>query len=147
LNVAGGIESGKVHLDLLDSTKTATSGWTPSAEVASDVDALVTLQLNPFIELTLAVGIKAFNGILDLSAGFDVQPKIINAFSVNGDVALSSASGIKLNPPATGECNNGAWFGSTLDMDIDAFISPFYRKTLFEVNQPIYKSQCWTIAG
>ncbi|KIL84022.1 hypothetical protein FAVG1_12717 [Fusarium avenaceum] len=147
LNVAGGIEGGKVHLDLLDSTKTATSGWTPSVEVASDVDSLVTLQLNPFIELTLAVGIKAFNGILDLSAGFDVQPKIINAFSVNGDVALSSASGIKLNPPATGECNNGAWFGSTLDMDIDAFISPFYRKTLFAVNQPIYKSQCWTIAG
>ncbi|KAL5610813.1 hypothetical protein FOBRF1_006930 [Fusarium oxysporum] len=147
LDVAGAIESGKVHLDLLDSTKTATSGWTPSVKVASDVDALAALQLSPFIELTLAVGIQAFNGMLDISAGFDVQPKIINAFSVNEDVAFDSASGIKSNPPAAGECNNGAWFASTFDMDIDAFISPFYRKTLFEVNQPIYKSQCWTIAG
>ncbi|KAF4458209.1 isoamyl alcohol [Fusarium albosuccineum] len=143
LDVDGGIESGKVHLDLLDSEKTTTSGWTPSFDVVSDIDALFTLQLNPFIELTLAVGIQAFGGILDLSAGFDVQPKIINAFSANADFSLDSSSGITFNPPAEGQCTNAAWFASTFDMDIDAFISPFYRTTLFEVNQPIYKSQCW----
>ncbi|KAH7007504.1 hypothetical protein EDB80DRAFT_842923 [Ilyonectria destructans] len=147
LDAAGGIESGKVHLDLLDSAKTATSGWTPSFKIASDIDALVSIQLNPFIELTLSVGIKAFSGILDISAGFDVQPKIINQFSVDGDVTFDSASGIKLNPPVAGECNNGAWYACSLGLDVDTFVSPFYRKTLFEVTQPIYKSQCWTIEG
>lgn len=146
LDADAGIRDGKVHLDLLDSKKTTANGWEPSVNVASDVDALVRLQLNPFIELSLAVGIKAFNGIVDLSAGVAVKPKVINAFSVNGEVALNSDSGVKFNPPAKGECTNGAWFASILDLDVDAYVSPLFKKTLVELQKPIYKSQCWTLA-
>ncbi|CAH0021444.1 unnamed protein product, partial [Clonostachys rhizophaga] len=140
-DVAGGMTKGKVHLDLLDTKKATTSGWTPSVKVASEVDALVTLQINPFIELSLAVGVKAFDGLLDLSTGVEIEPKVVNLVSDNGTVAIESASGIKFGPPPEGQCKNAAWFASSSDLDINAFVSLLFKKTIYEYNDPIIRTK------
>lgn len=62
----------------------------------------MTLQIDPFIELSLDVGVKAFNGLLDPSAGIEIEPKVVVFFSANGNVAMESASGIEFDPPPEG---------------------------------------------
>ncbi|KAH6695796.1 hypothetical protein F5X68DRAFT_164172 [Plectosphaerella plurivora] len=140
------ITNGQVHLDLLDSSKTTSTGWTPETTVASDVSAEVSLQLNPYLDLNLALGVKVFKGVIDLTAGIEAKPQIINAFSADLNFAYTSSSGVTFTSPEAATCPNGAWFASTFNMDVTAYIGTLYTNTLFNVNKPIYQSQCWTFA-
>ncbi|EUC27902.1 hypothetical protein COCCADRAFT_110527 [Bipolaris zeicola 26-R-13] len=141
------IVSGQVHLDLLDSDKSSSSGWKPETTVSSNVNAEVSLQLNPYLDLNLALGIRVFKGAIDLSTGFEVKPQIINAFSADLDFAYASSSGVTFTKPDTATCPNGAWFASTFNMDVVAYVRTIFSKTLFNVNAPIFQSQCWNFAG
>lgn len=141
------IVNGQVHLDLLNSNKSSTSGWKPATTVSSDVSAEVSLQLNPYLNLNLALGIRVFKGAIDLTTGFEVKPQIINAFSADLDFAYASSSGITFTKPDTATCPNGAWFASTFNMDVIAYIGTLYNQALFNVNVPIFQSECWNFAG
>ncbi|EMD66879.1 hypothetical protein COCSADRAFT_82403 [Bipolaris sorokiniana ND90Pr] len=141
------IVNGQVHLDLLDSNKTSSSGWKPETSVSSDVSAEVSLQLNPYLDLNLALGIRVFKGVIDLTTGVEVKPQIINAFSADLNFAYASSSGITFTKPDTATCPNGAWFASTFNMDVNAYIGTVYTKTLYSVNAPIFQPQCWSFAG
>ncbi|KAH7132748.1 hypothetical protein EDB81DRAFT_904703 [Dactylonectria macrodidyma] len=140
------IANGQTHFDLLDSAQTTSSGWKPKTSVSSNINAQVSLQVNPYIDLILAMGVNLFNGALDLSAGLEAKPTIVNVFSASLDLAFTSQSGITFTQPAPDTCPNGAWFASKFNMDIDAFIGTLYRKTLFNVNAPIFETQCWRFA-
>lgn len=146
LGLRSEISNGQVHLDLLNSDQSTSSGWKPETTVSSDVSAEVTLQLNPYIDLNLALGVKVFKGIIDLTAGVETKPQIINAFSADLNFAYTSASGVSFTYPEAATCPNGAWFASTFNMDVNAYIGTIYTKTLFNVNAPIYQSQCWNFA-
>ncbi|EUC41202.1 hypothetical protein COCMIDRAFT_40603 [Bipolaris oryzae ATCC 44560] len=147
LGLQSEIVNGQVHLDLLDSNKSSTSGWKPKTTVSSDVSAEVSLQLNPYLDLNLALGIRVFKGVIDLTTGFEVKPQVINAFSADLDFAYASTSGITFTKPAAATCPNGAWFASTFNMDVIAYVGTLYSKTLFNVNAPIFQSKCWNFAG
>ncbi|KAM0278792.1 hypothetical protein ACHAQH_004983 [Verticillium albo-atrum] len=140
------IPSGKVHLDLVDSDKSTTSGWEPVTSVSTDVSAEVSLQLNPYLDLNLAMGIRAFKGAIDLTAGVDVKPQVINAFSADLNFEYTSQSGFAFTHPKDVTCPNGAWFASTFNFDVVAYIGTLFSKTLYNYNHPIYQSQCWNFA-
>ncbi|EFQ27271.1 hypothetical protein CGRA01v4_04329 [Colletotrichum graminicola] len=137
------ISEANVHLDFLDANKTSSTGWNPQTNVTTEVDAEVQLQLNPYADLTVALGVKLFNGLLDMSAGLKSKPTIINALSVDVDFTYDSESGITFEKPTGDRCINGAWFASTFHFGVDAFVTQFYKKSLYAVNVPIYQSQCW----
>jgi hypothetical protein len=147
LGLKSEIANGQVHLDLLDSSSSSSSGWKPVTTVSSDVAAEVSLQLNPYLDLNLALGVKVFKNAIDLTAGFDVKPQIINAFSADLDFAYASKSGVVFNKPDGATCPNGAWFASSFNMDVIAYVGSIFSKTLFNVNVPIFQSQCWFFAG
>ncbi|KAJ5059932.1 hypothetical protein PSV09DRAFT_2373404 [Bipolaris maydis] len=147
LGVHSEIINGQVHLNLLDTNKTSTSGWKPETSVSSDVNAEVSLQLNPYLDLNLALGIRVFKGVIDLTTGIDVKPQIINAFSADLSFAYASSSGVTFTKPDTATCPNGAWFASTFNMDVNAYIGFIYTRTLYNLNAPIFQSQCWNFAG
>lgn len=147
LGLRSEIVNGQVHLDLLESDKSSTSGWKPETSVSSDISAEVSLQLNPYVDLNLALGIKVFKGVIDLTTGFDVKPQIINAFSADLNFAYASDSGITFTKPDTATCPNGAWFASTFNMDVIAYVGSIYSKTLYNANAPIFQSQCWNFVG
>lgn len=137
------ITDANVHLDFLDASKTSSTGWTPQNNVTTDIDAQVELQLNPYADLKVALGVNLFNGMLDMSAGVEAKPTVINAFAVDLDFTYNSASGVTFAKPAADQCVNGAWFASTFHFGVEAFVTQFYTKTLYEVDLPIYESQCW----
>ncbi|OLN85848.1 hypothetical protein CCHL11_09934 [Colletotrichum chlorophyti] len=137
------IADANVHLDFLDASKTSATGWKPQTNVTTDISAEVELQLNPFADLTVALGVNLFNGLLDLSAGVEAKPQIVNAFAVDLDFTYQSGSGVSFTKPTGDTCINGAWFASTFVFNVDAFVTQFYTKSLYEVEIPIYESQCW----
>ncbi|KAK1593487.1 uncharacterized protein LY79DRAFT_649363 [Colletotrichum navitas] len=137
------ISEANVHLDFLDANKTSSTGWNPQTKVTTDIDAQVQLQLNPYADLTVALGVKLFKGLLDMSAGLKSKPTVINAFSVDVDLTYDSESGIAFEKPTGDQCLNGAWFASTFRFGVDAFVTQFYKKSLYAVHVPIYQSQCW----
>ncbi|OHE98582.1 hypothetical protein CORC01_06033 [Colletotrichum orchidophilum] len=143
VDVVSTIADSQVHLDFLDSAKTSTTGWKPQTNVTTDINAQVELQLNPFADLSVALGVKLFNGLLDMSAGVEAKPQVINAFAVDVDFNYTSASGIIFAKPTGDQCKNGAWFASTFHLGVDAYVTQFYTKKLYEVDVPIYQSQCW----
>ncbi|KAH7304281.1 hypothetical protein B0I35DRAFT_339433, partial [Stachybotrys elegans] len=143
LAVRSEIPESSVHLDLLNSDSSSSSGWEPTSSVSSDVDAQVSLQINPFVDLVLAVGVKVFQNAIDLTAGFEAKPQVINAFSAGLDFAYTSESGVTFTKPDGVTCPNGAWFASTFNMNVDGYVGSLYRKTLLNVNAPIFTSQCW----
>ncbi|KAH7159397.1 hypothetical protein B0J13DRAFT_592107 [Dactylonectria estremocensis] len=144
VDVHSEINNGQTHFDLLDSSKTTSSGWEPETSVSSNIKGEVSLQVNPYIDLIVAMGVNLFNGALDLSAALEAKPTIVNVFSASLDLAFTSQSGITFTQPEPDTCPNGAWFASKFNMDIDAYIGTLYRKTLFNVNAPIYETQCWS---
>ncbi|WYZ33829.1 hypothetical protein EsH8_I_000105 [Colletotrichum jinshuiense] len=143
VDVVTTISDANVHLDFLDASMTSTTGWKPETTVSTDIDAQVELQLNPFADLTVALGVKLFNGLLDMSAGVEAKPTIVNAFAVDVDFTYTSSSGVTFTKPTGDQCINGAWFASTFQFGVEAFVTQFYTKSLYEVEIPIYTSQCW----
>ncbi|KAL0940080.1 isoamyl alcohol [Colletotrichum truncatum] len=143
VDVVSTIPEATVHLDFLDKTKTVASGWEAQTNVSTDISAQVELQLNPFADLTVALGVNLFSGLLDMSAGVEAKPQIVNAFAVNVDFTYQSSSGVVFTKPSAEQCINGAWFASAFHFNVDAFVTQFYTKSLYEVELPIYKSQCW----
>lgn len=137
------LTNSNVHLDFLDAGKTTASGWTPTNTVGTHVSAEVDLQINPYADLKLAMGVNLFSGLLDLSAGIEAKPTIVNAFSVDVDFTYQSSTGVNFTQPTGTTCTNGAWFASTFHFEVDAFVTQFYTTTLYEVDLPIYESQCW----
>ncbi|KAM0324865.1 hypothetical protein ACHAQA_007831 [Verticillium albo-atrum] len=140
------IANGHVHLDLLDADKSTTSGWAPETSVSTDVSAEVSLQLNPYLDLNLAMGVRVFKGLIDLTTGIDVKPQVINAFSADVNFEYATESGFALTFPEAATCPNGAWFASTFNFDVVAYIGTLYTKNLYNFNAPLYKSQCWNFA-
>ncbi|KAF9874297.1 isoamyl alcohol [Colletotrichum karsti] len=145
VDVVSTIPEATVHLDFLDQAKTTATGWKPQTNVTTDLSAQVELQLNPYADLKVALGVKLFSGLLDMSAGIEAKPEIVNAFAASVDFTYTSASGVTFTKP-TDTCVNGAWFASTFHFNLDAFVTQFYTKSLYEVEVPIYESQCWTFA-
>ncbi|RBQ75740.1 hypothetical protein VDGD_09846 [Verticillium dahliae] len=140
------IPAGKIHLNLANSDKSSTSGWEPVTTMSSDLNAEVSLQLNPYLDLNLAVGVQAFKRAIDLTAGVDLKPQVVNAWSADANFEYTSKSGIALARPEGVTCPNGAWFASTFKFDIVAYIANIYSKVLYEYDHPLYKSSCWNFA-
>ncbi|CRK40741.1 hypothetical protein BN1708_008325 [Verticillium longisporum] len=140
------IPAGKIHLNLANSDKSSTSGWEPVTTMSSDLSAEVSLQLNPYLDLNLAVGVQAFKRAIDLTAGVDLKPQVVNAWSADANFEYTSKSGIALARPEGVTCPNGAWFASTFKFDIVAYIANIYSKVLYEYDHPLYKSSCWNFA-
>ncbi|KAK2043401.1 hypothetical protein LZ31DRAFT_621649 [Colletotrichum somersetense] len=147
VDVTTTISEANVHLDFLDSNRTSSTGWNPQTNVNTDVDAQVQLQLNPFADLTVGLGVKLFKGLLDMSAGLRSKPTVINAFSVDVDFSYNRESGVTFAKPTGDRCINGAWFASTFHFGVDAFVTQFYKKSLYAVDLPIYQSQCWNFVS
>ncbi|KAI8163438.1 hypothetical protein K4K49_000038 [Colletotrichum sp. SAR 10_70] len=147
VGVVSSIPEATVHLDFLNKANTIATGWKPQTNVTTDISAQVELQLNPYADLTVALGVKLFNGLLDMSAGIEAKPEIVNAFAVDLDFTYTSASGVTFTKPTGDQCINGAWFASTFHFNVDAFVTQFYTKSLYEVEIPIYESQCWNFVN
>ncbi|PVH79543.1 hypothetical protein DL98DRAFT_460787 [Cadophora sp. DSE1049] len=140
------LADGVVHLDLLDSTSSYTSGWTPTFTHDTNITAAIESQVNPYVKLTAEIGANLLNGLIDLSAGISLKPEILNVFDVNADFEISNTNNVTFPVSTNATCANGLWFASSFVFDVTAFVTSLYTVTLYEYTAPIYESGCWSWA-
>jgi len=68
------LSDGKVHLDVLDSSLSTTSGWNPIYSASARVLDQAAVSINPTASLTVELEINSFRGLLDLSSGITANP-------------------------------------------------------------------------
>ncbi|KAL8358949.1 hypothetical protein RB601_008173 [Gaeumannomyces tritici] len=126
----------------------------PRAAGRSPAAARVELQLNPFADLTVAVGACLFEGLAELSAGLSARAALVNAFAVGRDFGFDSDTGVEVGPPREcagngGDdcCAGGAWHGSRFWFGVVAFVTGLYREPLYTYEVPMTEAQCWELGG
>ncbi|TLS22621.1 uncharacterized protein PpBr36_06468 [Pyricularia pennisetigena] len=137
----------KVHLDFLDSKSSTATGWKPVTTMDNTFSVDASLQVNPYAELTVGMGVKAFSGLVDLTASVATKPTLVNSFNAHAEVTSTykSDTGITFSAPKNvdKECKNGAWFASTLKFGVTASIGTL-SADLFSTTVPVFQSQCFS---
>lgn len=135
------LADGKVHLDFVNNSDSNSTGWTPTYTAQANISAEAEVQLNPYAEVTAGFGIDLLDGLVDLSAGIEAKPEIVNAFWISGDFGFSSETGVTIEQ-GTGSCTDGLWFESIFDFSVVAFVGSLWSTTLYDVEVPIYETGC-----
>lgn len=138
------LADGSVHLDLLDSKNTVTSGWTPVYTHETNISVAAEAQVNPFVELTAEIGVNFLSGTLDLSTGVTARPELINAFDINATFDISNSANVTLPASTDATCVNGMWYSSAFAFIVTGFVTQFYSLELYRLDVPIYESGCWS---
>ena len=131
-----------VHLGLLDSKNTVTSGWTPVYTRESSTSVVFKAQVNPFVELTAEIGVNFLSGTLDLSTGVTAIPELINAFNINITYDISNSANVTLLASTDATCVNGMWYSSAFEFIVTGFATQFHSLELYRLDVPIYESGC-----
>jgi hypothetical protein len=135
-----GLADGNVHVDLLDKSNTATSGWTPTYIANATISGVAEAQLNPTAKLTVEIEISIFGGLVDLSTGLTASPGFTNDFILTGSAGVDLTGYKNLTNSST--CENGLAIDSEFVFDVVAFATEWYSTTLYSVDLPILK-QCF----
>ncbi|KAF2705068.1 hypothetical protein K504DRAFT_440914 [Pleomassaria siparia CBS 279.74] len=125
-----GIADGNVHVDALNKSASSTSGWKPTYYIGSNISSNANVDINPYVSVTVELGIDILGGLVDLSTGLTAKPKFTNEFSLT-DVAGFNTTAIKgLN--SEGTCSQGLAVESDFELEVDLFVTQFYRTTLWD---------------
>lgn len=137
---------GHVQVTFPDSKNTVATGWTPKYTHQTNIPAKIDAQVNPYVELTAAIGVNFLGGLLDLSSGVRARPQLINDFSLNGKFDTSNTGNVTIPASTDDTCVNGLWYSSAFTFGVTAFVTQFYELELYRLDVPIYESGCWTWA-
>ncbi|TVY78137.1 hypothetical protein LSUE1_G004827 [Lachnellula suecica] len=138
-----GLADGNVHLDLLESADTTTSGWTPTYSASADISGQAVATLNPNATFTVELAISFFGGLLDLSSGVTAKPGFTNEFTLAGSAAVD-LEGVS-NTNSSGLCTQGLAIDSEFNFAVDAFVTEFYSAEVYSVNVPLL-DECFSWA-
>jgi hypothetical protein len=141
------LSEGYIHLDLLNSKNTITSGWKPVYTHQTNISVAVEAQVNPFVSLTTEIACSFLNGLLDLSSGITARPELLNVFDINATFDISNSANVTLPAATEDTCVNGMWYSSAFAFIVTAFVTQFYELELYRLDVPIYKSGCWSWAA
>jgi hypothetical protein len=129
------VADGNVHVDLLDESKTSTSGWTPTYSAKVNVSGEVEAQLNPAAVLTVEIAIDFFGGLLDLSTGLTASTGFDNSLTLTGAAGVDLAGVEDLNK--NGTCDQGLALKSDFVFDVTAFATEWFSTSLYSVDIPL----------
>ncbi|KAH7371897.1 hypothetical protein BKA64DRAFT_715388 [Cadophora sp. MPI-SDFR-AT-0126] len=137
------LADGLVHLDLLNSTGSYTSGWTPTFTHKTNITAAVETQVNPYVQLTAEIGANLLN-VIDLGTGISLKPEILNVFDVNGDFQISNTNNTTFTPSTETNLPTGCGLRAALSSILLPLSFSVYSVTLYEYTALIYESRCWS---
>lgn len=142
LNMDAEIPNGVLHLDLIGQN-TAATGWENATYHANlTLTEQAEIGVTPFVSVTVGIDFTVLGGQLDLSSG--LTPKIsfpttatLDATQVIG-VGSGTNSTLTITQPGNdGTCSNGVKVDSDFDFTLDAFVTQYWRNTLYSYTEPI----------
>jgi hypothetical protein len=135
------LSDGNVHLDVLDSSLSSTSGWNPTYSASARVSGQAAASINPTASLTVELEINFFGGLLDLSSGITAKPGFENSFMITADEGVD-LSGV-MNVTADGTCVDGLELKIDFVFEVDAFVTQWWSGELYSVEVPIF-DECYS---
>jgi hypothetical protein len=134
------LKDGNVHVDILNISNTAASGWTPTYSTTATVDIDATAEVNPYVQLEVELAVDFLGGLLDLSSGIKANATLSNLLTA--EVGISAGAGTGVTIPSQ-VCDPGLEYQSDFLFAITGFVTQFYSVTIWQVDIPLF-DKCWT---
>ena len=141
------LPDGNVHVDLLDGSRTRTSGWTPQYSSYANITEAADVRLGARADVTVQLAVKLLGGLVDLSSGITASPGFDNVFRLRGNqTAQISGTGKNVTTgvsvPADGKdacaVNNGVEFKTDFIFELKAFATQWWSKKIYGVTVPLW---------
>jgi hypothetical protein len=139
------LPDGNVHVDLVDGTKTAATGWTPEYKTFANISEAAEVQLNAGAAVTVELAIKLLGGLVDLSSGLTASPGFENLFTLQGEQHASANGTITpTNVTASTDTSKDICGDSSLRIksdfvfDLTAFVTQWWKQSLYSTTVPLW---------
>lgn len=145
LDIGADIANGTIHLDFVGD-ETAAEGWEPTYYADLTLSEEATVEVAPFVSVTVGLDFTILGGLLDLSGGLTpkVEFPVTATFDATQDVEASTGTNVTVTQvDSTGTCSNGVEVVSEFEFTLDAFLTEFWDMTLYSVTVPI-ADECYT---
>ncbi|KAF5548232.1 hypothetical protein FMEXI_4796 [Fusarium mexicanum] len=131
------IPAGKIHLDLLDSTRNKASGWKPKYTSHANVSEHADTSLNATASVTVQLDFKLLGGLVDLSSGLTAKPKFINKFSIDAQQSAGTTDHGVLRTSNRTLCTCDMSYKSDFAFELVGFVTQWWRAKMYQVELPI----------
>lgn len=152
------LTKGNVHVDVLNSSASGTSGWAPVFDVIANVSGPGKVEFNPSASIAVELTVKILAGLVNLSSGITAKPSFKNSLTLNdididletkrdtiNDSAFLHDKGFidSRSTNTTGNCSHGLAVESEFGFGVDLYVSDYYNTTLFDYKKQI-ADKCYT---
>ncbi|KAF9876099.1 isoamyl alcohol [Colletotrichum karsti] len=131
----------KLHLDLLNSSANAATGWDPVWTAHANISEKAAVGVNPYVELGVQLVFNILGGAIDLSTGVTSHSKLVNDFT------LSASQGVGTGGTGIGQDNTNCAEGFAVKSDfffsVVGFATKWWSQELYSVEVPV-ADECYT---
>lgn len=145
LDIGADLANGTIHLDFVGD-ETAAEGWEPTYYANLTLSEEATVEVAPFVSVTVGLDFTILGGLLDLSGGLTpkVEFPVTATFNATQDAAVSTGTNVTVTQvDSSGTCSNGVEVVSEFEFTLDAFLTEFWDTTLYSATVPI-ADECYT---
>ncbi|KAF4807426.1 hypothetical protein CGCSCA5_v013426 [Colletotrichum siamense] len=131
----------KLHLDLVNSSATAATGWDPVWNAQANISEKAAVGVNPYVELGVQLAFTILGGAIDLSTGVTSHSKLVNDFTLSASQgAGTEGTGIGTDNTA---CAEGFAVKSDFFFSVVGFATQWWSQELYSVEVPV-ADECYT---
>ncbi|KAI8156514.1 hypothetical protein KHU50_009872 [Colletotrichum sp. SAR 10_65] len=131
----------KLHLDLVNSSATAATGWDPVWTAQANISEKAAVGVNPYVELGVQLAFTILGGAIDLSTGVTSHSKLVNDFTLSASQgAGTEGTGIGTDNTA---CAEGFAVKSDFFFSVVGFATQWWSQELYSVEVPV-ADECYT---
>ncbi|KAF5501997.1 hypothetical protein CGCA056_v014575 [Colletotrichum aenigma] len=131
----------KLHLDLVNSSATAATGWDPVWTAQANISEKAAVGVNPYVELGVQLAFTILGGAIDLSTGVTSHSKLVNDFTLSASQgAGTEGTGIGSDNTA---CAEGFAVKSDFFFSVVGFATQWWSQELYSVEVPV-ADECYT---
>ncbi|KAJ5010608.1 hypothetical protein K4K57_006929 [Colletotrichum sp. SAR 10_99] len=131
----------KLHLDLVNSSATAATGWDPVWTAQANISEKAAVGVNPYVELGVQLAFTILGGAIDLSTGVTSHSKLVNDFTLSASQgAGTEGTGIGTENTA---CAEGFAVKSDFFFSVIGFATQWWSQELYSVEVPV-ADECYT---
>jgi hypothetical protein len=133
------LSDGNVHLDVVDSSNNAATGWTPTYSGYANITEQAEINVDPYVSVSVELAFELLGGLLDLSTGITATPGFTNQFTLNATetAGFSDTTASASLPTGTG-CSQGIELETDFVFNLTAFATEWWSATLYSVDVPLW---------
>ncbi|KAK1565828.1 uncharacterized protein LY79DRAFT_530138 [Colletotrichum navitas] len=131
----------KIHLDLVNSSATAVTGWEPVWTANANITQKAAVTVNPYVELGVELVFEILGGAASLSSGVDTRSKLNNDFILTASQEAGTG-GTGIGQDNT-DCQQGFAIKSDFFFSVFGYATQWWSQELWDAEVPV-ADVCYT---